>query len=157
MGLYKAVLGYFLTHKQPLVTNLKFVFNFLLLIAFVVVSASGCKEDISPNEETNNRLEGGWEVQSLLIDGIEEVRGTGGTFEMEFIKEEPEGGQTIWDIIDVDGDRTTVEFEYQVENDGEEVEIDGRDFLIQFDFEGNDLLLQGIIDAEQWLIRADRE
>lgn len=136
-------------------TNLKSVFTFLLLATFVVVFASGCKEDLSANEQLNNRLAGDWDVESFTIDGVELMQSEISSFTMEFTKQGAEDGETDWRITANGGNSGREEYDYSIENDGQEIDIDGDDFDI--DLDGDELELDANIDSERISIRAERD
>ena len=140
-------------------TNLKPVFNFLLLATFVVFFASGCKEDIAPSEELNNRLAGDWQVESYIINGEDLMRSEFISFEMEFNKEGAETGETEWIAVDIDGEAFQEEFDYLIKNDGQEIEFnsDGDEIELDIEINGDELEIDGFVDGDRIIIEAERD
>jgi hypothetical protein len=127
---------------------------FLLLLAIFVV-ATGCEEDEDPNESVNNQLVGDWEVESFTIDGTEQMSFSLNSFTMEYTKQSNVGGETDWLLIGVNGATTRIDSDYEIENEGTEIDLDGDDLDIEIN--GDDLELSGIVGSERWEIRAERD
>ena len=127
----------------------------LLFIAMGILATTGCQEDEDPNEATNNRLDGDWEVESWTLDGTEVMNSLVVSFEMEFDKQGPTDGETEWTVIRNNGTTDRTEGDYQVENDGTEIDFDGTDFDIRID--GDELELEGIVNGVRWEIEAERD
>lgn len=127
----------------------------LLLSSTFFVTSCGDDDDLDPNEALNNRLEGEWDVTSWTIDGVETIPALINSFTMEFDKEDPNGGETDWTIIDRDGDTQRFRGDYEIENAGTEIDIDGDELDIEID--GDELELEGTFDGDNWRIRADRD
>ncbi|MEL6276067.1 MAG: hypothetical protein AAFU03_13285 [Bacteroidota bacterium] len=130
---------------------------FLFLVAaLTLLTFSSCNnEDTDPNESINNQLEGDWEVESFTIDGEERMNFTHNSFDMEFSKEGPASGEAQWNIIFTDGSTFNSEFDYEIENEGQEIDFDGDDFDIEID--GDDLELSGNVSGARWIIEAERD
>lgn len=131
----------------------------LLLGSATLVSSCGEDDDISANEDVNNRLEGDWEVTSFSIDGSETIPAGVQSFDMEFEKEGPEEGELDWDIVYRPGsgfDPVRIRGDYEISNEGREMELDGG---IEFDItlNGDDLELAGTVDGRRWEIEAERD
>ena len=116
----------------------------LLLCLFATLSFAACgDDDTDPNEDVNNRLEGDWKVESFEARGVE-LMGNGVTsFDMEYDKQGPTTGEAEWTIIYSDGRTDRTEGDYEIENEGQEIDFDGDDFDIEID--GDDLELEGTI------------
>ena len=129
----------------------------LLLCLFATLSFAACgdDDDVDPNEETNNRLEGEWEVDSWTVDGVEVMGSLVTSFDMEYEKQGPTDGEVEWTIIGGNGATSRVDGDYDIENSGTEIDIDGDDFDIEID--GDDLELSGTVNAERWVIEAERD
>ena len=116
---------------------------------------ASCDEDEDPNEVTNRRLEGDWEVQSFTVDGVEQLV-TGASFDMEFEKQDPTNGDFEWNF----GAAGLFEGEYEIESNGEEVEFEfeaGGQFDMDIEIDGDDLELDGRVNNERWVIEAERD
>ena len=126
-----------------------------LALAGVLTLGTACEEDLDPNEETNDAIQGDWEVDSWVVGG-QQLMGNGvERWDMEFAKQGPFDGETEWDIVG-GGDATSGEFDYEIENNGTEIEIGALEFDIEVD--GDNLELVGNnIDGQQWVIEAKRD
>lgn len=126
----------------------------LLALAMGSLFIASCDEDEDPNEVTNNRLQGDWEVQSWTVDGVEQIV-TGSSFDMEFEKGDPTNGEFEWDLGTENFDG-----EYEIESNGNEIEFEfdaGGQFDMDIDIDGDDLELDGRINNERWIIEAERD
>ena len=126
---------------------------FALISATLFVSA--CKDDVDPNVDINNRLEGDWEVESFRVDGVEFVPASINSFDMEFDKQGPMDGEFQWDLTSTNGNSQRFEGDYEIENSGTEIDLEGDEMDIEID--GDELRLEGTIDGEAWEIRAERD
>lgn len=129
-------------------------FAYLLLLALVALAA-GCGEDEDPNERVNNQLIGDWDVESFTVDGVEQMSFLLNSFSMEFTKQSNIGGEAEWLLIGVNGATTRLDSDYEIQNEGMEIDLDGDDLDIEIN--GDNLELSGIVDAERWEIRAERD
>lgn len=134
---------------------LLFLRNPLFLLALATLALTACEEDLDPREEANNRLQGDWDVTSVTIDGVEQMQFSITSFEMEYEKTDPFEGDGEWTLIGTNGATTRSDGEYEVEDGGEGIEFDGLDFDLEID--GDDLEIEGIVDAERWIIQAERD
>ncbi|MEN0050442.1 MAG: hypothetical protein AAF806_25480, partial [Bacteroidota bacterium] len=112
-------------------------------------------EKPDPNAETNDLLQGDWEVESWTLDGVEQMGSNVNTFDIEFKAETDTGGETEWSFIDVLGQAGKIEAEYNVENEGKEIDVEGDDLTVTFS--GNVLKLSGNIDGNRWEIEAEKD
>ena len=127
----------------------------LLLFVGSALLVSGCKEDVDPNEDMNNRLEGDWEVRSFVASGNGSLEFMGNVFQrvdLEFDKTGPTIGDYEFTYVDVNGNTSIDRGDYEIQNSGEELtlESDGasedEEYLITID--GNDLELDGFFDYD---------
>ena len=112
-------------------------------------------EKTDPNAETNNLLQGDWEVESWTLDGVEQMGSNVNTFDIEFKAETDIGGETEWSFIDVLGQAGKIEADYTVENEGKEIDVEGDDLTVTFS--GNVLKLSGNLDGNRWEIEAEKD
>ena len=128
----------------------------LLLCLFATLSFAACgDDDTDPNEDVNNRLEGDWKVESFTRDGVEQMNFVYNRFLWEFDKDGPVDGEIEWDITLTNGSSSSSEFDYEVTDEGDELEIEGDDFNI--DLDDDDLRLEGTVDAENWIFRLEKD
>ncbi|MEO0731510.1 MAG: hypothetical protein AAFZ52_01645 [Bacteroidota bacterium] len=129
-------------------------FLYLLLVGGVFIF-SACQEDEDPNEATNNRLQGDWDVDSYTIDGSEQMNFSLNSFTMEYTKQGPNDGEFDWLLINSFGNTTRIDGDYEIENSGMEIDFDGDEFDIEID--GDDLEIEGNVGGERWEIKAERD
>lgn len=132
-------------------------FHFLLMLVLVsLVTLTTCKKDEKdPNEATNDALAGDWDVDSFTLDGVEAIGFSVNSFSMEFTKQGPADGETEWLLIDTSGGSQTISGDYEIQNEGTEIDFEGDDFEIEI--EGDDLTLEGNVNGTLWIIRAERD
>ena len=136
--------------------NSKSKLFFGLLLVGLFFSANSCqKEEDNPNESINNQIEGDWDVTSFTLDGVEQMKFSITSFQMDFKKEYAEGGETDWLLIGTNGNTTELEGDYEIQNSGTEIDVDGDD--LNLDLDGDELKLSGNIDGQRWEIEADRD
>ncbi len=93
---------------------------------------SGCKKDeLSQNEQTNDRLVGEWRVTSFTKDG-EELVGAGiSAFDMEYKKEGETIGEGEWDVVYADGSTLRPSEDYAIKDDGKTFDFDDTEYEIE--------------------------
>lgn len=123
----------------------------ITLLAFLCIALSSCNQDRLANKD----LEGNWEVKSLTIDGVEQMSVVLTSFEMEFKSDSDIGGESEWDLIGTNGSSTKVEADYEISDDGTEIDFDGDKF--NMDLDGDNLELSGNLGGTRWEIEADRD
>lgn len=128
----------------------------LCLTALATLALASCDDDdLDPREEANNRLEGDWDVTSWTLDGSEAIGFTVTSFEMEYDKEDAFDGEAEWTILAADGRTTRVSGDYEIEDEGRGIEVDGDDFDLEID--GDRLEISGAVNGVRWDIEADRD
>ena len=134
-------------------------FAFLLLVAFsLAFTFSNCKKDKKPT--LRESLVGEWEIKSFTIDGVETKGSVVRSSKMEFEKYTGTNGDFEWSISYMDGSTDIESGDYQVDEEDGEIEFksaDGNTLQLEFDLEGEELELEGIIDAERVVIKAERD
>lgn len=123
-----------------------------LILSFTFIQ---CSNDVDPNEEANNNLEGTWDVESFRVDGVEQILYTINSFEMEYRKESENSGETEWTLVDIFGSTTSVEGDYIIMDDGRRIEIDGDELNLEID--GTFLTIDGNVGGEFWEMDAEKE
>ena len=106
-----------------------------------------------------NNLEGDWKVKSFTIDGVEAMRVGVNNFTLEFDDYSDDEGDFEWRIIYVDGTSETLSGEYGIDDDGKELELNANDkaYQMDMDLDGDELELEGIVDGEKVIIKADKD
>ena len=129
----------------------------LVLLAFLMIGLVACEkdEDLSPNEVTNNRIQGEWNVSSWTIDGVEEIV-PGFAMDMSFTKTGEANGTTEWRFFDGPVLDELIEFSYEIVNDGQRIDFGGGD-IMSLDVSGDFLQLEGNIDGYRWELEAEKE
>jgi len=112
-------------------------------------------EKVDPNVETNNLLQGDWEVESWTLDGVEQMGSNVNTFDIEFLSQTDTGGETEWSFIDALGNAGKIEADYTVKSEGREIDVEGDDLSVTFT--ANLLKLSGNIDGNRWEIEAEKD
>lgn len=134
-------------------------FAFLPLVAFsLAFTFSNCKKDKKPT--LRESLVGEWEIKSFTIDGVETKGSVVRSSKMEFEKYTGTNGDFEWSISYMDGSTDIESGDYQVDEEDGEIEFksaDGNTLQLEFDLEGEELELEGIIDAERVVIKAERD
>ena len=130
----------------------QYAFLFLLAATLLV---SGCKDDVDPNVDVNNRLEGDWDVESFTVDGTEYMGSVVTSFEMEYEKQSDTEGEAQWTVIYSNGATERTEGDYEIQNSGQEIDFDNTDLEIEID--GDELTLEGILDGFRVEIEAERD
>lgn len=133
----------------------------LVLIGSTLLFASSCKEDdIDPNEDINNKLDGDWDAESFELDGLETIPLIFNTFKIEFDKQDAFNGETEWTLVDFDGATQTFRGDYEIKNSGMEIQFEGGSFAneeFDIDIDGDDLELSGTIGGDSWEIELERD
>lgn len=134
-------------------------FAFLPLVAFTLIfTLSNCKKDKKPT--LRETLVGEWEIKSFTIDGVETKGSVVKASKMEFEKYTGNNGDFEWTISYMDGSTDIEAGDYEVDEEDGEIEFqsaDGNTIKLEFDINGDELELEGIIDAERVVIKADRD
>ena len=128
----------------------------LLALAGVCTLGTACDDDdVDPREDANNRLQGDWEVTSYTEDGEEQLDFTIAAFDMEFEKEDPFEGEFDWDVVYTNGAQDPIRGEYEIEDNGTVIEINGIEYDLELD--GDDLEMAGRVNAVRIIIQAERD
>ena len=136
----------------------KIRFAAFVMAAVVMVGMTSCKKDKEPTQK--ELIIGEWEVKSFTIDGVE-VKGTiVTTSKVEFEAYTGNNGDFEWLIVFGDGSTELTSGDYEVDEEDREVELqnnDGETITFEFDVENDELELDGIIEGERYLIKAERD
>jgi Lipocalin-like domain len=144
--------------------NTKFKFNFLAfsLLLLLLAGFTSCKKDKNedPAPTLQSKLVGEWEIKSFTIDGTE-LKGTVvNTSKMEFEAYTGSNGDFEWFIAYTDGSSETQTGDYEVDEADKEITLeanDGNRLKLDFEFDGDDLELSGILDGERYVLKAERD
>ena len=133
----------------------------LLALAGVCTLGTACDDDdVDPNEDIKNRLQGDWEVESYTLDGVEIIGAGVARYDIEFEKTDPFEGDFDQEIILSNGGTAPGRGEYEVRDNGSELRFEydggGRDDY-NIDLDGDDLTLTANIDGVNEIIRAERD
>ena len=125
----------------------------ILSIIWMASWSTGCKEEVDPNEEVNNRLEGDWEVRSFQASSNGSAEFMGNVFqrvELEFEKTGPAAGEYTFTFVDVNGNTTVSRGDYELQNSGGELNLEpdngSQDEEYDIEFDGDDMELDGFFD-----------
>lgn len=128
-------------------------------VAFALAfTFANCKKDKKPT--LRESLVGEWEIKSFTIDGVETKGSVVRSSKMEFEKYTGTNGDFEWSISYADGSTDIESGDYQIDEEDGEIEFksaDGNTLQLEFDLDGDELELEGIIDAERVVIKADRD
>lgn len=135
----------------------------LALFLLVLASFGSCKkDDDTQNNSTNLRqaFVGKWEVTSFTIDGVEVMGTVILASKMEFEVNSGSNNDFAWRLNYGDGASESQIGDYEVAQEGKEVELkssDGDILKLDVDIDGDDLKLSGNLDGERIVIKADRD
>ncbi|MEO1417946.1 MAG: hypothetical protein AAFW00_21870 [Bacteroidota bacterium] len=109
-------------------------------------------------------LEGDWDVKSFTEDGVETMGTIFTSVQIEFEEYGETEGETNWTFLATTGVSTIVTGDYQLNDDGTEVEISFKSGsltgeIVDFDLElqDSDMELSGNIDGFRWVIDAEKD
>ncbi|MEO0640990.1 MAG: hypothetical protein AAFY70_14755 [Bacteroidota bacterium] len=109
-------------------------------------------------------LEGDWDVTSFTEDGVEVMGTVFTSIQIEFEEYGETEGETNWTFLGTNGASTLVTGDYQLNDDGSEVEISfnsgsltGEILDFDLDLEDDEMELAGNIDGFRWVIDADKD
>ena len=129
--------------------------NNLAVIFCIGIATLACEKD-NKNEDTNQDLQGTWNVTSWTHGGDEQIGGIlASSYVIEFDSLSGTGGYSIWTITNFTGFETVIEGDYDVKDDGETLVFEGQDW--QLDLNGDDLRIEGTILNESYVLMAERQ
>ena len=140
-------------------------FNFaalalLFLTLTAMTSCDKCKDDDKPTPTVKEQLVGEWEIKSFTIDGVEVKGAIVTASKMEFEAYSGDNGDFEWSINFADGTSETESGDYEVDENDKEIELEnheGKRIKFDFDLDGDDLELSGILDGERYILKAERD
>ncbi len=141
---------------------MKLICSLFLLCFFISLSSCDKDETLAPDQALNNALDGDWEWTSIIAEGDEYINDYR-EIKMEFDAEDQNTGECEWIFVETDGSREVLRFDYEIDDDGEEIEftLTSEGMLPPFDMEvevdGDELEMEGFVSSEAWRIRAERD
>lgn len=133
----------------------------MALLFFAAFSLSSCKKDKDNDVPTPTQaIVGDWEIKSFTIDGVE-IKGTIVlSSKIEFEAYTGANGDFEWTIVYTDGTSEVATGDYTVDEADREVKLEndnGETIKFDYDIDGNDLELSGILDGERYVLEAERD
>lgn len=133
----------------------------LLALASVCTLGVACDDDeVDPNQDINNRLEGDWEVESYTLDGVEIIGAGVSRYDIEFEKTGSVEGDFEQLVIFSSGETAPGDGEYEIRDGGAELRLEYRDGgsdTYNIEVDGDDLTLEATLDGVREIIRAERD
>lgn len=129
----------------------------LLLVLPAMTSCDKCKDD---RTTLKDELVGEWQIESFTIDGVEAKGSVITSSKLEFEDYSGSNGDFEWFIHYFDGSSELQVGDYEVDETDKEITLEdneGDRIKFDFDLEGNDLELSGIIDGERYVLKAERD
>lgn len=129
----------------------------LLLLSIAIAGLSSCKKDKEPT--LKDEVTGDWEVKSFTEDGVELMEVIVDNFTMEYEEYSGSNGDFDWQINYVDGTSERVTGDYEVDVEDKEIKLIKNDgtTTMELDVDGNELVIEGIIDGARYVIKAKRD
>jgi hypothetical protein len=139
----------------------RFDFYLLLLLAGGLTTFSACEEDTDPNEAANNRLNGEWNVESFVAQGATTSELMGNVYtriQLEFEKSGADDGEYEFTFVSTGGSTAVGTGDYEISDDGTELELepdDGSpDEEYDLEFDGDEVELDGLFQLPNQSVRA---
>lgn len=132
------------------------------LLTLLVPGFTSCKKDkVEPPKPTlREQLVSDWKIKSFTIDGVE-VKGTiVMASKMEFEAYTGSNGDFEWTITYADGTTEIQSGDYEVDEADKEIDLEnslGEHLKFDFELNGNDLELSGILDGDRYVLKAERD
>ncbi|HNE29120.1 MAG TPA: hypothetical protein PKL15_11620 [Saprospiraceae bacterium] len=131
------------------------------LLFAALFGLSSCKKDNDDSKPTpTQQIVGEWEIKSFTIDGVE-IKGTVVlSSKMEFEAYTGSNGDFEWTIVYTDGSSEVATGDYEVDEADREVKLEndnGETLKFDFDLDGDELELSGILDGERYVLNAERD
>lgn len=129
----------------------------LLLVLPAMTSCDKCKDD---RTTLKDELVGEWQIESFTIDGVEAKGSVITSSKLEFEAYSGSNGDFEWFIHYFDGSSELQVGDYEIDETDQEITLEdneGDRIKFDFDLEGNDLELSGILDGERYLLKAERD
>ena len=129
----------------------------LLMLSVAIAGLSSCKKDKEPT--LKDEVTGDWEVKSFTEDGVELMEVIVDNFTMEYEVYSGSNGDFDWQINYIDGSSERVTGDYEVDVEDKEIKLIKNDgtTTMELDVDGNELVIEGIIDGERYVIKAKRD
>ncbi len=137
---------------------MKINFGAIALLLLTLPFLVSCEKDEKPT--LRDEIVGEWKIKSFTIDGVE-VKGTVvKTSKIEFEAYTGTNGDFEWYVSYTDGTSETQVGDYTLDEADKEIvlqEDDGKVLKMDFDLNADDLTLEGIIDGERMILKAERD
>lgn len=136
------------------ISPITFLFALLVLPLF-----TSCKKD-KDKPSVAKSLVGEWEVEAFLLDGVDYKGNVVTESELEFKAEKNGSAEFKWFIAYSDGDSETIRGKYEVDEDDEVIELKptgGIRLELEYDLDGNELELTGILDGQDFEMVAEKQ
>ncbi len=129
----------------------------LLLLSIAIAGLSSCKKDKEPT--LKDEVTGDWEVKSFTEDGVELMEVIVDNFTMEYEEYSGSNGDFDWQINYIDGTSERVTGDYEVDVEDKEIKLIKNDgtTTMELDVDGNEMVIEGIIDGARYVIKAKRD
>ncbi|MCC6459715.1 MAG: hypothetical protein IT260_04570 [Saprospiraceae bacterium] len=129
----------------------------LLLLSIAIAGLSSCKKDKEPT--LKDEVTGDWEVKSFTEDGVELMEVIVDNFTMEYEEYSGSNGDFDWQINYIDGSSERVTGDYEVDVEDKEIKLIKNDgtTTMELDVDGNEMVIEGIIDGARYVIKAKRD
>lgn len=132
----------------------------MALLFLATFSLSSCKKDKDTTPSPTQAIVGTWKISSFTIDGVE-IKGTiVASSKITFDAYTGANGDFEWTILYTDGTSEIATGDYTVDEADREVKLEndnGETIKFDYDLDGNDLELSGILDGERYVLKADRD
>jgi Lipocalin-like domain len=128
------------------------------LLMLALVGFTSCEKDKKPTDRDN--IVGEWEIKSFTIDGMEAKGPVITTSKMEFEAYTGNNGDFEWYIGYTDGSSELQTGDYELDEADQKIILednDGDRFKMDFDLNGDNLELSGILDGERYVLKAKRD
>lgn len=123
----------------------------ILLLSVMVIASCNTPEEITPNEITNNQLQGVWKSESHIHNGTNIVN----PLTIKFDAISTTTGHTNWNCTIANNRDTTVVYDYEVIDNGTSINIEGN--ILSASFLESKLVLEGVVENYQSVITLIKE
>ncbi len=132
-----------------------------MLLLLVLPALTSCDKNKDKDQPTvKEQLVGEWEIKSFTIDGVDVKGAIITASNMEFEAFTGSKGDFEWTINYSDGTSDTQSGDYKVDEAEKEIDLEnkeGEHLVFDFDLDGDDLELTGILDGERVVLKAERD
>ena len=129
-----------------------------MLTLALFVAAAGLLTSCNPETVLGRNLEGDWNITSFSEDGTELIGNLLTSAEFEFGEYDGDEGSFKLTIVDFTGGTSVAQGDYELNADGDEVELiytDGSKETYDVTVDGNEMEMVGVIDGFRYEIRGE--